>query len=84
MSVDLGWQMVQCKDCKRRYQCTPEDDFYGDHKDASDGRCFPCLLRFNGLDPETTPVLVIDETGRERDPRDLADRVAFEAGQHHP
>jgi hypothetical protein len=72
MSVDVRWQMVQCKDCKRRYRCTPQDDFYGDREDLSDGRCFACLLRANGMNPETTPVLVVDEDGHEIDPRDGA------------
>ena len=25
----LQWQQVTCRRCKRTYQCTPEDDYYG-------------------------------------------------------
>lgn len=78
--VDVRWQQVRCKDCKRRYQCTPEDDYYGS-QGCDDGQCFACLLIANGYDPDTTPVLVVDEDGAELSPAVLADRDAFESGQ---
>jgi hypothetical protein len=39
-----------------------------------EGVCLACLLALNGLNPETTPVRVIDLDGGEIDPRDLAAR----------
>jgi hypothetical protein len=72
--VDARWQMVTCRerDCKRTYQCTPENDYY-DNTTLEDGQCTRCLIRSKGMDPETTPVLVIDpRTMTEVDPRDLA------------
>lgn len=40
---DWGYLHVQCQRCKRKYQCTPFDDFYctpeGDHA------CGPCLFK---------------------------------------
>lgn len=36
--ADIRWQMVTCVECKRHYQCTPMDDYYG-------GLCTACLLR---------------------------------------
>lgn len=67
------WQRVTCRACKREYTCTPEDDYYN-AETATDGVCFSCLLAEGGLDPETTPVQVIDLTGAGTDPRDLSRR----------
>lgn len=68
---ELLYQTVRCRVCGKEYLCTPEDDFYPDDpQDPQVGVCFSCLLRQNGLDPETTPVLVIDAGGNEIDPRD--------------
>lgn len=78
----IQWQQVTCRRCKRTYQCTPEDDYYGagvDKPGPDEGVCFTCLLILNDRDPETTRVLVIDERGEEWDPRDLAVRENFEA-----
>jgi hypothetical protein len=76
MAFDARWQEVTCRCCKRTYTCTPEDDYYGPGEDKAagpqDGVCFKCLLVEGGYDPETTPVLAIDETGAELDPRRLA------------
>lgn len=70
--VDARWQMVTCRDCKDTYQCTPENDYH-DNTTLDDGRCLHCLMRSLGMDPETTPVLVLDAaTLSEIDPRDLA------------
>jgi hypothetical protein len=67
------WQQVTCSGCGREYTCTPEDDCYGAHGLTS-GVCFACLLRAGGLDPDTTPVQVVDLSGRGGDPRDLSRR----------
>ncbi len=80
----IQWRQVTCRQCKRTYQCTPEDDYYGagtDMPGPADGVCFTCLLIISGRNPETTPVLVINEHGEEWDPRDLASRENFE---EHP
>jgi hypothetical protein len=68
---DARWQPVTCRECKRSYQCTPEDDYCGGDS-ATTGLCFSCLLAANGMDPEATPVRVIDLTGAGSDPRDLS------------
>ena len=52
------WKQVVCRDCGREYTCTPE------------GVCTSCLLAEHGMNPETTPLRVVDETGHEVDPRD--------------
>ena len=87
----VQWQQVTCRRCKRTYQCTPEDDYYGTEAELPGppgacfaGVCFGCLLILNGRDPKTTQVLVIDEHGDEWDPRDLAVRENFEAGRGDP
>lgn len=76
---DARWQRVTCRDCKRTYTCTPEADYFGIGKtrpaSATDGLCFACLLTASGLDPEKTPVRVIDLTGAGSDPRDLSRRL---------
>jgi hypothetical protein len=77
LNESVQWQRVTCRDCKRTYQCTPEDDYYG-ATTVDDGQCFGCLLIANGMQPDTTPVLVIDETYAEVDPRDLDDQDAYE------
>lgn len=76
-AFDARYQQVTCKDCKRTYTCTPESDYFGGPdgalpESATSGRCFACLLRAGGMDPETTPVQVIDLTGTGTDPRDLS------------
>ena len=85
MTGDLNeavqWQQVTCRDCGRSYQCTPEDDYYGPSGSRTGGQCFGCLLRANGLDPDATRVLAVDERGAEWDPRDLAVRENFEAAR---
>lgn len=80
----VQWQQVTCRECKRTYQCTPEDDYYGadvEKPGPDEGVCFSCLLIHHGRDPNTTQVLVIDEHGAEWDPRDLATRESFEAAR---
>jgi hypothetical protein len=77
----IQWQQVTCRRCKRIYQCTPEDDYYGagvEKPGPDEGVCLRCLLILNDRNPDTTQVLVIDEHGREWDPRDLAIRENFE------
>ncbi len=69
----LQWQPVTCRRCKRTYQCTPEDDYYGHgapNPGPQEGVCFTCLLILSGRDPETTPVRVLYLDGTEADPRD--------------
>ena len=69
----LQWQQVTCRRCKRTYQCTPEDDYYGwgtPDPGPDEGVCFACLLILSGRDPETTPVTVIYADGTPVDPRD--------------
>jgi hypothetical protein len=69
----LQWQQVTCRRCKRTYQCTPEDDYYGwdaPNPGPDEGVCFSCLLILSGRDPDTTPVTVIYADGTPADPRD--------------
>ena len=69
----IQWQQVTCRRCKRTYQCTPEDDYYGReaaNPGPQEGVCFACLLILSGRDPETTRVMVIYADGTEADPRD--------------
>lgn len=75
----FGWQEVTCRECGRTYTCTPEDDYYGEPgrggpESATSGVCFSCSLRRGGMDPEVTPVQVINLTGAGTDPRDLSRR----------
>lgn len=82
LNVAVQWQQVTCRRCKRTYQCTPEDDYYGfgiENPGPDEGVCFRCLLILHGRDPDTTQLLVIDEDGNELDPRDLAIRENYEA-----
>jgi len=77
MTFDARWQQVTCRDCKRTYTCTPEEDYFGGPDGVLpdspvSGRCFACLLKTGGLDPETTPVRVIAVGGGTTDPRDLS------------
>jgi hypothetical protein len=67
------WQQVTCCKCGRTYTCTPEDDYYN-AESVTSGVCFRCLLSAGGMNPETTPVQVIDLTGTGTDPRDLSQR----------
>lgn len=79
-TLDARWQQVTCRTCKRTYTCTPEDDYNGlpgegVPQSATSGVCFACMLKAGGLDPETTPVMVVDLTGTgTTDPRDLSHR----------
>jgi hypothetical protein len=69
----IQWQQVTCRRCKRAYQCTPEDDYYGAgvvNPGPDEGVCFACLLILSGRDPETTPVMVLYADGSPADPRD--------------
>lgn len=75
----IQWQQVTCRRCKRTYQCTPEDDYYGVEvagPGPHEGVCFGCLLILSGRDPDTTPVRVIYVDGAEADPRDEAEKGA--------
>ena len=79
----VQWQQVTCRRCKRTYQCTPEDDYYGANAGdelpgPDEGVCLGCLLILSDMDPDQTAVRVMDETGTEADPRDLASRETFE------
>lgn len=67
----FGGQEVTCRKCRRTYTCTPENDYYNADS-ATTGVCFACLLTEGGMNPDTTPVRVIDLDGRSTDPRDLA------------
>ena len=75
-AFSAAWQQVTCRDCKRTYTCTPEDDYYGPPgrppESAASGQCFGCHLKAAGMDPEKTPVRVINLDGTGTDPRDLA------------
>jgi hypothetical protein len=82
VTFDARWQEVTCRKCKRTYTCTPEDDYYGEPEggrpeSATSGRCFACMLTAGGMNPETTPVRVVNLTGAgSSDPRDLSQRPA--------
>jgi hypothetical protein len=81
MTFNAAWQQVTCRDCKRTYTCTPEADYFGGAgggipESATSGRCFACMLKAGGMNPETTPVQVIDLAGAGTDPRDLSRRPA--------
>ena len=39
----LGGQLVTCKECGRRYVCTPKDDYYN-ATTPENGVCEPCLI----------------------------------------
>jgi len=39
---------VTCAECGRTYKCTPLDDYYNSTT-MTDGCCFGCLLKVNGL-----------------------------------
>lgn len=74
---DARWQEVTCRDCGTTYQCTPENDYYGNTTTAGDGQCQACLMTSEGMDPERTPVLVVGVRAdgtleQDLDPRDLA------------
>jgi hypothetical protein len=71
MTASFPGQEVACRACGRTYTCTPEDDYYDADTPVS-GVCLSCLLTEGGLDPDTTPVKVIDLTGKSTDPRDLS------------
>lgn len=78
---DARWQQVSCSSCGRTYTCTPEDDYFGLPGEglpgsATSGVCFGCMLKAGGMDPQKTPVLVIDLDGKGTDPRDLSRRPA--------
>jgi hypothetical protein len=74
MSFSAAWQQVTCKRCRRQYQCTPADDYWAlpgeEVTGPGDGQCFACMLTARGMDPETTPVRVLDAGLRAVDPRD--------------
>lgn len=69
----IQWQQVTCRRCKRTYQCTPQDDYYGwgvVNPGPQEGVCFACLLILSGHDPAATPVMVLYTDGTQADPRD--------------
>ena len=73
--MNVQWQQVTCMDCRRTYQCTPDDDYFAPGQatapaSTTSGVCFKCLLARDGLDIETTGVLVLDVDLNEIDPRD--------------
>lgn len=37
---DAAWQPVTCRSCKRSYQCTPEDDYYGGDSELAELAAF--------------------------------------------
>ena len=67
-----------CRDCKREYTRTPEEDYFGDAdgsipESATSERCFASHAHGGRNGPEVTPVQVIDLTvGRGLTPRPLA------------
>jgi len=51
---DFAWQNVTCDRCRRKFQCTPWDDFYC-AADSPDHCCESCLVRGHRIayvDPE--------------------------------
>lgn len=46
----MGQETVICKDCKREYEKTENNDYYN-AKNNHDGVCLDCLLRGGGIDP---------------------------------
>lgn len=49
--IDAGWQMVVCKDCGKRYRCTPQNDYYN-NTTLDDGVCETCLLLAAEIHPD--------------------------------
>lgn len=49
---------VECCRCGKKYVCLPMVDYYNS-TGPRDGVCEACLLRDAGLDPETTPVIIV-------------------------
>lgn len=74
-AFDARWQEVTCSRCKRTYQCTPEDDYYGPPGGRAagpgDGVCFMCGP-FLDYHERRLGERGIDGTGAEPDPRTLA------------
>lgn len=62
MSVDLGYQPVSCRSCKRPYVCTPTHDYY-DYTHATDGICLQCLMKEHELEQVKTMTLTPAEGG---------------------
>lgn len=71
---DACWQQVTCKQCGRRYQCIPSDDYWalgeGHVIGPEDGYCFTCMLAVQGIDADKVPVITMDTDGRLLDPRE--------------
>jgi hypothetical protein len=75
MTASFPGEEVACRACGRTYTCTQEDDFY-DADTPTSGVCLHFLLIEGGMDPDTTPLTVIDLTGESTDPRDLSQNPA--------
>jgi len=45
--INAAGQIVQCRDCGKRYRCTPATDYYNSTT-LDDGLCWDCLLAEHG------------------------------------
>jgi len=52
--LDCRWQMVTCRGCGRRYQCTPSEDYF-EATTLSDGWCWACFMALNEMPPQPEP-----------------------------
>lgn len=61
--MDLRWKMVTCRDCGKRYRCTPDTDYYHmagtlrSERNDTNGRCWDCHMTANKMPPQPEPKL---------------------------
>jgi hypothetical protein len=52
--IDARWQMVTCRECGKRYLCTPSQDYF-EATTLEDGLCWDCFLPAKGMPPQPEP-----------------------------
>jgi len=55
--LDLDLPVV-CVNCKKKYMCTPANDYYGPEgvpQDNISGRCWNCMLNSHGFENSPEP-----------------------------
>lgn len=63
--TDAAWQMVTCKDCGKRYRCTPWEDYFN-NTTLDDGVCETCLLLNAGIHPDKIVTFGVTERAKRR------------------